>query len=107
MYFLINHLHKPIELRPSGIVLDWSFPRLTHKALECCFKLVISTDDVLQGDSYVFYVVIGIAMGLSAVVPLLLPETGGQPLEDGLRRSSNGAASALAADDEMQLQRLS
>ena len=72
-----------------------------------CFKLVISTDDVLQGDSYVFYVVIGIVMMLSALAPLLLRETGGQPLEDGLRGSSKGAASTLAADDEMQLQRLS
>ena len=94
------------QLKPLGIALGWSFPRLAHKALKRCFKLVISTDDVLQGDSYVIYVVIGIGMMLSALAPLLLRETGGQPLEDGLRRSSKGAASVMAADDEIQLQRL-
>ena len=63
-------------------------------------------NDVLQGAPYVFYVIIGAFLGLSALAPLLQRETRGQPLEDVLPVSSKRMVSTLSAEDERQLQRL-
>ncbi|XP_076451744.1 solute carrier family 22 member 21-like isoform X2 [Babylonia areolata] len=58
------------------------------------------------GASYI-YAILGVAMAVTAVVPLLLPETRGQPLPDDLEDKQGEVDAGMQTKDDMELSAIS